>query len=645
MLKAAIPLRFQCLLYVIGHLDEFPPQILALLPSSVRKWLLLNLPIADVCRHERGALSLGLDTEEIWRMHSIEMQAGLVQLEVRKEGFWRQRYLNQLWDLGMIEPRNYYGRRQTHQHHRVQCHWHNIHQGLFALNIDSNLLDFSPSKNHKRNKTGTYTATSFGVTCYQCRKCSTTLYLPKRYIKYTLKNHNLVSLLTLFYKFCNYKPKSITLSHHNTSHTISPLSHTILKQYPNILSVSLANVHVFTILPIYFSTDMSTHNQVLNYNVLVRSLYMSLKPTLQEMDIWMVLSPFETPLPLQQPFQSLRYLSISSLCQNVLEQTLTKHLISSHQATLEVLNIKQCNFHSTTNINYLLALFSNQQFSTMTFHKTAFIINTFQELLLKFVTSTTHTDQVLSFTDILLEGNESFKLPIKKTKYIPSIAKTKTLNIEDVRAAFYSIDELQKSLKNFPPVSLRRLNLKEMKSIELISFLPLIQAWELCISLSTGLTMNNLTNLEKLLNTNNFQRVSFCVGKTFFSSGTTEQIEEFAKCITGSNVQLKSLKFTWMTYEGYHQPQLLDDLSGSMALFQKLVSIVVNRGRLTELELDLSEHYVKSPSACAVLHKEWKQNSKSVKLAKLVVNRDNNEDFDIGELADSVLEVSTACIL
>jgi len=61
------PLRLQSLLFIIGHLDEYGNESLALLPPRTRQTLLLNLPVIDVCKLEGSGVTEGIDMEEIWK--------------------------------------------------------------------------------------------------------------------------------------------------------------------------------------------------------------------------------------------------------------------------------------------------------------------------------------------------------------------------------------------------------------------------------------------------------------------------------------------------------------------------------------------------------------------------------------------------
>ena len=72
----AVPsLQLQCLYSVVGRLDEYGTQTLSLLPVSLRRQLLLHLPVADICRLEEDqAFMSGLDPDTIWsKLHKFSI--------------------------------------------------------------------------------------------------------------------------------------------------------------------------------------------------------------------------------------------------------------------------------------------------------------------------------------------------------------------------------------------------------------------------------------------------------------------------------------------------------------------------------------------------------------------------------------------
>ena len=66
-LSRVLPLRDQCLLYLIGRLEEIPLQMIALLPRAIRYELLLNLPPVDIHKLEETQVAKDIDMEEIWK--------------------------------------------------------------------------------------------------------------------------------------------------------------------------------------------------------------------------------------------------------------------------------------------------------------------------------------------------------------------------------------------------------------------------------------------------------------------------------------------------------------------------------------------------------------------------------------------------
>ena len=60
-------LEDRCFYYIIRHLSDFPPGSLCLLPLTIRKRLLLNLPAIDIWRLEADGVTKGLDEENLWK--------------------------------------------------------------------------------------------------------------------------------------------------------------------------------------------------------------------------------------------------------------------------------------------------------------------------------------------------------------------------------------------------------------------------------------------------------------------------------------------------------------------------------------------------------------------------------------------------
>ena len=89
-LALAGSLKHQAILYVVGHLEEFSPQSLSLLPVAVRKEILLIIPVVDVQQLESTEFMKEIDLNEIWRsIYEMRvpknMQTALLDLLKRQE--------------------------------------------------------------------------------------------------------------------------------------------------------------------------------------------------------------------------------------------------------------------------------------------------------------------------------------------------------------------------------------------------------------------------------------------------------------------------------------------------------------------------------------------------------------------------------
>ena len=59
-----------CFSYILFNLELFPVDYLALLPTRMREKLLLQLPVADICRLEETAVVEGVDINVVWKERS-----------------------------------------------------------------------------------------------------------------------------------------------------------------------------------------------------------------------------------------------------------------------------------------------------------------------------------------------------------------------------------------------------------------------------------------------------------------------------------------------------------------------------------------------------------------------------------------------
>ena len=101
------PLRLQSLLFIIGHLDEYGNETLALLPPRTRRTLLLNLPVIDVCKLEGSGVTEDINMEKVWKTlyynrlptQQKSLEQILTTVEEMQELTWKDCYFNSLFRL------------------------------------------------------------------------------------------------------------------------------------------------------------------------------------------------------------------------------------------------------------------------------------------------------------------------------------------------------------------------------------------------------------------------------------------------------------------------------------------------------------------------------------------------------------------
>ena len=63
-----VRLQIQCFLFIIGHIYEWPADIIGLLPQSIRVQILLFLPAVDVVKLESTPVAYGISMDEVWEI-------------------------------------------------------------------------------------------------------------------------------------------------------------------------------------------------------------------------------------------------------------------------------------------------------------------------------------------------------------------------------------------------------------------------------------------------------------------------------------------------------------------------------------------------------------------------------------------------
>ena len=114
ILRFPAPLRLQSLLFIVGHLDQYRNETLALLPLRTRRELLLNLPVVDVCRLEGSGATEDIDMEEVWKAlyyqrlptHQKTFEQFLTTVDDREEmdSSWKDCYFSSVFNIRMHQP-------------------------------------------------------------------------------------------------------------------------------------------------------------------------------------------------------------------------------------------------------------------------------------------------------------------------------------------------------------------------------------------------------------------------------------------------------------------------------------------------------------------------------------------------------------
>ena len=113
VLSYPAPLQLQCLLYIVGHIDEVPCYILALLPHHIRYELLLMLPVVDICKLEETPVTIDLPLDYMWKACMDRLPEhilcrlttpNLAKTEYGIDLTWKECYFQEILKLYSIYP-------------------------------------------------------------------------------------------------------------------------------------------------------------------------------------------------------------------------------------------------------------------------------------------------------------------------------------------------------------------------------------------------------------------------------------------------------------------------------------------------------------------------------------------------------------
>ena len=105
--QVANSLQEICLAHILWTLEEYPVDVLALLPKAIREEMLHNLPIVDICRLEDTQFTSGIDMDSIWKeLYESHMNSELFLPYSPYQSRWRQKYLKRVLTI-ILQGRPY----------------------------------------------------------------------------------------------------------------------------------------------------------------------------------------------------------------------------------------------------------------------------------------------------------------------------------------------------------------------------------------------------------------------------------------------------------------------------------------------------------------------------------------------------------
>ena len=100
VMSYAVSLQMQCYMFIVGHLDELPSDVIALLPIGIRRKLLLIFPALDICKLEETPVTDGISMDdEIWKLKCNEQSTRLYRLGEDMTLTWKDSYLCETYYL------------------------------------------------------------------------------------------------------------------------------------------------------------------------------------------------------------------------------------------------------------------------------------------------------------------------------------------------------------------------------------------------------------------------------------------------------------------------------------------------------------------------------------------------------------------
>ena len=254
MLTQVVSLWWQVILYIVGHLEEFSPEALALLPTSLRRWLFLHLPVADVCLLEGTSMSNGLDMDQIWeelykaRLLVVKQDKTTLHYKLT----WKEQYCHDLWICvnDHVQPVQQYLCSQVSQKVHKTNHWRMCHRASLKHLLLTQL--FGASANIIQTIQESIYIPIFGISQVTCNTCVHIMICPQRYVHHCTLSEKLSFLKTTgyFWIYFRNKPDFIRLNSKALPLSCSGLSQLILMAHPDVLFIPFSKVNFLAIHPI-----------------------------------------------------------------------------------------------------------------------------------------------------------------------------------------------------------------------------------------------------------------------------------------------------------------------------------------------------------------------------------------------------------
>ena len=268
MLTKVVSLWWQVLLHIVGHLEEFSPEALALLPMSLRRWLFLNLPVADVCLLEGTSMSNGLDMEQIWeelyKSRLLVVQQDTVGRMIKFS--WKEQYCYDLWICMFDHVRPSFADNPLNHVHcwnrqsrRLSLNYLNRCKSSMKHILLTCFFGASVSGSNFQAIQQSTNIPIFGISQVTCNTCIHVMVCPQRYVHQCMISDtlNFVNITSFFWMYFHHKPVYIHLNCDSFLTSCRGLSQLILTVHPNVFSVPFSQVNSLDIDPVTVRDDFS----------------------------------------------------------------------------------------------------------------------------------------------------------------------------------------------------------------------------------------------------------------------------------------------------------------------------------------------------------------------------------------------------